>query len=641
MPEKKQANNNDKKYKQLCVNDLRHAEYYQLQQTFDELYAQSKAGKKFTDLMSIILSRENILLAYRNIKTNKGSKTVGTDKVTIQDIGKMSCEDIVYKVRYLLTGNRNKHFWEYRPKAVRRKEIPKPNGKMRPLGIPCMWDRLIQQCIKQIMEPICEAKFSNNSYGFRPCRSAENAIAETYRLMQLSKLSFVIEFDIESFFDNVNHIKLIRQIWAIGIQDKHLVYILKQILKAPIQMPDGTIVKPQKGTPQGGIISPLLANVVLNELDHWIDSQWQNNPVCEKYKKGSSKSGTLIKSNAYAAMRKTNLKEMYIIRYADDFRIFCRTLSQARKIKIAVTEWLLQRLKLNVSQEKTRIVNCKKKYSEFLGFKLKLRKRSKKFVIKSHMGDKASKQIKHKLGFQAKKMVTPAKLKTERDEIMLYNSMVIGIQNYYSIATEISKDCSKINRLIITILTNRLGDRLRKKGRELTVAERNRYGKSKMLRFIAGSEEPIYPISYVQFKKPMSKKKAVNIYMPEERKYLHNNLQINISLMEDLMRQSSGDRSAEFMDNRISLFAAQFGRCAITGIEFETIDDIHCHHKKPKKFGGSDKYVNLILVMESVHKLIHAVNEDIIDRYLKILNLNRQQLNKLNRFRELVGNEAI
>ena len=156
----------------LCVEDLRHAEYYEMQNTFDDLYAKSKNGDTFTHLMDIILSRENILLAYRNIKANAGSKTAGTDGTIIKDIGKLPAETVVKKVRYIVAGSPH----GYRPKPVRRKEIPKPNGKTRPLGIPCMWDRLIQQCIKQVLEPICEAKFSENSYGFRPNRSVENAI---------------------------------------------------------------------------------------------------------------------------------------------------------------------------------------------------------------------------------------------------------------------------------------------------------------------------------------------------------------------------------------------------------------------------------------------------------------------------------
>ena len=132
------------KNKKLCVNDLRHNEYYGMQEIFDELYAKSKNGEVFTDLMSYILKKENILLAYRNIKTCTGSNTAGTDNLTIKDIGRLTPEEVVDKVRYIPTGSKH----GYRPRAVRRVEIPKPNGDMRPLGIPCIWDRLVQQCIK-------------------------------------------------------------------------------------------------------------------------------------------------------------------------------------------------------------------------------------------------------------------------------------------------------------------------------------------------------------------------------------------------------------------------------------------------------------------------------------------------------------
>lgn len=337
------------------IDALRHSEYYGMQEIFDNLYAKSKAGNTFTDLMGIILSRENILLAYRNIKTNAGSMTPGTDKLTIANIGCLLPDEVVNRVRKIVHGHKR---WGYRPKPVRRKDIPKPNGKIRPLGIPCIWDRLIQQCVKQVLEPICEAKFSENSYGFRPNRSAENAIASLYRLMQLSNLHYVVEFDIKNFFDEVDHSKLIRQLWALGIRDTSLLAKIRRILKAPIRMPNGEMVYPTKGTPQGGIISPLLANVVLNELDHWIDGQWQENPVTRKYSISYSKNGTPNKGSGYAAMRRTNLKEVYIIRYADDFRILCRTKTQAEKARIAVTQWLHERLRLEVSPEKNKDCQC-------------------------------------------------------------------------------------------------------------------------------------------------------------------------------------------------------------------------------------------------------------------------------------------
>ena len=624
------------------IDTLRHSEYYGMQEIFDDLYAKSKAGNTFTDLMDIILSRENILLAYRNIKTNAGSMTPGTDKLTIADIGCLSPDEVVSRVRKIVYGHKR---WGYRPKPVRRKDIPKPNGKTRPLGIPCIWDRLIQQCIKQVLEPICEAKFSENSYGFRPNRSVENAIAHIERLMQRSNLRYVVEFDIKSFFDEVDHGKLIRQLWTLGIRDTSLLAKIKCVLKAPIRTPDGKIIHPTKGTPQGGIISPLLANVVLNELDHWVESQWQENPIVEKYSQAINKKGVAIKSSGYRAIRNTNLKEMYIVRYADDFRILCRTKTQAENTRIAVTQWLHERLRLEVSPEKTRVVNVKRRYSEFLGFKIKVHLKAGKYVVKSHVSDKQLKKSQKELTEQAKRIARPDNNTDEYSQIRLYNSKVLGKQLYYQIATEVNIDFQRLNRSVMTVLTNRLKatkkGRLRRTGRALTTFERQRYGKSAMLRFVTGTDEPIYPIGYVQHKKPMHKKRSVNCYTKAGRQEIHRSLRVNVSLMLAMMKQPLCGKSIEYADNRISLFSAQQGKCAVTGIPFQSLADIHCHHKTPKGLGGSDKYENLVLVLELIHKLIHAKNKITVQKYLKSLNLNAEQLAKVNTLRKLAHCDEI
>jgi len=243
---------------------LRHNEYYGQQSTFDELYERSLNGAKFKKLYEQIIGEENILLAYRNIKDNTGSKTKGTDGKTIQDVASMTNEEVITMVR----GRLNR----YIPQSVRRVKIKKDNGKMRPLGIPTMSDRLIQQCILQILEPICEAKFHNHSFGFRPNRSTEHAIAMMDRMINLQSLHFVVDVDIKGFFDNVDHGKLLKQMWTMGIQDKKLLCIISSMLKAEIE----GIGTPTKGTPQGGILSPLLSNIVLNELDWWISNQWES-----------------------------------------------------------------------------------------------------------------------------------------------------------------------------------------------------------------------------------------------------------------------------------------------------------------------------------------------------------------------------
>ena len=175
----------------------------------------------------------------------------------------------------------------------------------------------VDKRFKQVLEPICEAHFSKNSYGFRPNRLVEHVIAAVSKYLQLSNLHYVIEFDIKGFFDNVNHSKLIRQMWTLGIRDKHLLGKIRRMLKATVKLLNGKQVYPRTGRPQGGIISPLLANIVLNELDHWVVCNWEENPVAYNYYINENGG----KYNGYSAMSQTQLKEMYIVRYADYFRI--------------------------------------------------------------------------------------------------------------------------------------------------------------------------------------------------------------------------------------------------------------------------------------------------------------------------------
>ena len=219
---------------------LRNNEYYSMQETFDWLYQMSLNNDTYgIDLYNLIISRNNILLAYRNIKSNTGSHTKGTDGLTIDDYKIENVEKFIQDIRLSLL--------DYKPETVRRVEIPKPNGKLRPLGIPTMHDRLIQQMFKQILEPICEAKFHKHSYGFRANRSTHDALSRCCHIANKTHNHYVVDLDIESFFDNVNHTKLIKQLWNIGIKDNRVLTIISKMLKAPIK----GVGVPHCGTPQG------------------------------------------------------------------------------------------------------------------------------------------------------------------------------------------------------------------------------------------------------------------------------------------------------------------------------------------------------------------------------------------------------
>ena len=235
---------------------IRNSEYYGMESIFDTLYAESKNGKTFNHLMAIIESEENIKLAYRTIKRNHGSKTPGVDKKTIRNLAKLSEDEYVRLVK--------KKFSNYHPRPVRREEIPKDNGGARNLGVPTVLDRFIQQAIAQVLTPIYESIFSDNSYGFRPNRCCEMAIIKALEYMN-DGFQWVVDIDLEKFFDNVNHDKLISLVMK-NVKCGEIVSLIRKYLVSGIMI-DDEFKESTIGTPQGGNLSPLLSNIMLNELD--------------------------------------------------------------------------------------------------------------------------------------------------------------------------------------------------------------------------------------------------------------------------------------------------------------------------------------------------------------------------------------
>ena len=578
--------------------------------------------------MELIESEENIRLAYRNIKKNKGSKTAGADNKTILDLQKWDIDKLVSHIQ--------RKFKNYMPQKVRRVEIPKGNGKTRPLGIPTIMDRVIQQAILQVLEPICEAKFHERSNGFRPNRSAENALAQAYKIMQLQGLHYVVDIDIKGFFDNVSHGKLLKQMWTLGIRDKRLIKIISIMLKAEV----AGVGFPEKGTPQGGIISPLLSNIVLNELDWWIASQWEEMKTRHEYAITQNQNGSLNKGAKFLALKKTNLKECYIVRYADDFKIFCRNKEVADKMFIATKMWLKERLDLDINEEKSKVVNLKKQYSEFLEFRMKVVRKNHKYVVSSYLTDKSMQKVLDKLLGQIKKVERPQNEKMEHFEVEVYNSMVIGIHNYYRIATNVNIDMQKIAFRIERTFKKRLQKRLKKSAENPKQDYVYKtYGKSKQIRFI--KNKAVAPIGYIRHKNPMYKPVKVNKYTAEGRNLIHKNLQrIDMNILRYIMKKPIANRSIEYNDNRLALYCAQNGKCGITGKPLE-IDRMECHHKLPLKCGGSDEYKNLILLDIDVHKLIHIVGKQTVLKYIDLIKPDYYQRDKINRLRAKIGLEPL
>lgn len=604
----------------LKKDKLRYNEYYDMQHIYDELYAQSKNGNNFYKLLEIIGSEQNICLAYRNLKTNSGSKTAGTDGLTIDDIKHLCDEDIIMKVRRSLDN--------YQPKSVRRVFIPKSGSdKMRPLGIPCIWDRLVQQCILQVLEPICEPKFHNHSYGFRANRSAHHALGRVTSLINISKYHYCVDVDIKGFFDNVNHGKLLKQIWTLGIRDKRLICIISKMLKAEI---DGEGV-PEKGTPQGGLLSPLLSLIVLNELDWWVSSQWETFQPKHRNKNGWFQ----------YAKKHTRLKSGFIVRYADDFKIMCSTYEEAQRFYHSTVDFLNKRLKLEISPEKSKVVNLKKNSSDFLGFKIKVIPKGKTkhgYVAKTDMNQKALKKAKTNLKLKVKDIVRH----TTTFQIARYNLAVMGMQNYYCAATNIYNNLTEVSYALLPTTRVRFKKIAKLIPFETTSQDfqMKTTGIRPQTKIIMIADTPLLPINGVKHKNPLNFSQDICNFTEHGRSKIHEEIAlVTKGEIQILLKHKDTTKSVEFNDNRISVFIAQQGNCYITNRRHSPTNMV-CIYKNITET-DRDKYQNLVFVEIPISKAILTESVQQAKMWLMNYGLSSQQKKKLNKIRANYGYQAI
>ena len=273
-------------------------------------------------LLERILSKENMLKAWKRVKANKGAP--GIDKMSIEEFPEFARDNWDSIRASLLAGT-------YQPSPVRRVEIPKATGGTRPLGIPIVLDRLIQQAIYQVLMPIFDPDFSDHSYGFRPGRSAHDAVFQIREYIREGYRD-AVDMDLSKFFDTVNHDVLMHRV-ARKVKDKRILRLIGKYLRAGV-MVNGRLQATRKGVPQGGPLSPLLANILLDDLDKELE------------KRGHK-----------------------FVRYADDFIILVKTQRAGQRVKESVTRFLKRKLKLKVNQDKSQVAPTDQ--TNFLGFTFK------------------------------------------------------------------------------------------------------------------------------------------------------------------------------------------------------------------------------------------------------------------------------
>ena len=396
----------------------------EMKQTLDFLYEKSKEGTAFTGLIEAMVNEVTIVTAIHNIKSNKGSKTAGVDQAKMDKYLQMPREELTALIR--------ESFSNYRPKPARRVYIPKKNGKQRPLGIPTVLERIIQECVRIVIEPICEAKFYPHSYGFRPYRAQKHAIRDIINVINAATNSpdqpvRAVEGDIKGCFDNINHRILLKKIWRIGIHDKRVIKMIQQMLKAGY-IESGMMNDTRLGTMQGGILSPLLSNVYLNDFDWFVGRMYMEPHRQCKHK-----------CNDTRRLKWSGVTPKYNFRFADDWVILTSTEQEAYRLKRMLTKYFKNRMKLELSQEKTFVTDLRTEGIHFLGFVVKAERKRKTPDPKTWTENLVGKplpdmeRLKEKIQKIADEVRVIGEV-TERSvqaaQIQRVNSMIVGLAQY-------------------------------------------------------------------------------------------------------------------------------------------------------------------------------------------------------------------
>jgi len=339
---------------------------------------QQDAENKYANgLFERIIDRNNLNEAFKKVKANKGSH--GIDGMKVDELLQYLRENGASLRQSLLEGS-------YKPNPVRRVEIPKPDGKKRPLGIPTAVDRVIQQAIAQVLNPIFEKKFSDNSYGFRPNRSAHQAILKCKEYMD-EGYRWAVDIDLEKYFDTVNHDKLIGLVYK-EIKDVRVISLIRKYLQAGV-MENGVFNTSQKGVPQGGNLSPLLSNIMLNELDKELEK-----------------------------------RELHFCRYADDCNIYVKTRKAASRVMTSITRFIEEELALKVNTDKSKVDRPWK--LKYLGYTF--------YPKKGEMGIRVHETSVKKLKTKLKEITGRSNAMSMELRSIKLREIIVGWVNYFKLA---------------------------------------------------------------------------------------------------------------------------------------------------------------------------------------------------------------
>jgi len=372
-------------------------------------WAAADPGRRFDDLFNFVCDPATLIVAFDRVAGNTGSRTAGVDGLRVADVEQAGAPGFLEDLRAQLRAG------TFRPLPVRERKIPKPggSGKLRKLGIPTVADRVVQAALKLVLEPIFEADFEPVSYGFRPMRRAQDAIAEIHHY-GTQGYRWVLDADIEACFDNIDHTALMDRVRR-RVKDKRVLALVKAFLKAGVLTEDNDREDTHTGTPQGGILSPLLANIALSVLDEYLQEPWRPG-------------GTMSTAYLRSRRRVRGLPRWRVVRYADDFVILVHgDLAHVEALREEIAH-VLQPIGLRLSESKTQVVHMSDGF-DFLGFHIQWKRKrgTNKWHVYTFISDRPIRSLKAKI-----RALTRRKSQQNPKVVLIrLNQIMRGWANYF------------------------------------------------------------------------------------------------------------------------------------------------------------------------------------------------------------------
>ena len=425
---------------------------------------------RFCDLYSLICSRTWIEEALDRVLSNQGSRTAGVDGVTIRRF-----QDQDYRAAFIEETQRLLREKRYRPQPCRRVYIPKANGKRRPLGIPTLRDRVVQMELKMLLEPIYESDFLDCSYGFRPGRRTMDAVSQFWGYIQKgTKFYWIIEGDIRGCFDSISHHKLMGLLKH-RVGDRNILDLIWMFLKAGI-MEDGCFEQTEMGTPQGGIFSPLLANIYLHEMDRF---WWEHDGKLSQYRKYKR--------------RLSGGGNVRLLRYADDFVLLWNgTKRGAYALKERFASFLRDELHLELSAEKTLVTHADEGF-DFLGFHAHRRKDDGRPVLIIQPSRKSMERFRDRV----RAMTSRATLSWDAESLVTHLNLYLRGWGYYFRYCNFSRLASSLDSFMWGRVFHWLCKKYRRGPREIWPQYMQRIGGRKVIA-VPRKEGGLLPVAFLR-----------------------------------------------------------------------------------------------------------------------------------------------